>query len=73
MENICLRREDNNEMHLREGWKGVGGIHLAHATDRWRSLVHKVKNLRVPYNMGNLLTCSEVSSLSSKAFGRGVC
>jgi hypothetical protein len=43
------RREDNIKMDLREvGWEGADWIDLAQDRDRWRALVCKVMNLRVP-------------------------
>ena len=36
--------------------EGVDWIELAQERDRWRTLVNAVKNLRVPYNVENLLT-----------------
>jgi hypothetical protein len=43
------RWEDNIKMDLREiGFGGVDWIHLAQATDRWRTLVNTAMNLRVP-------------------------
>jgi hypothetical protein len=43
------RWEDNIKMDLREiGFGDLDCIHLARARDRWRDLVNKVMNLRVP-------------------------
>jgi hypothetical protein len=42
------RWEDNTKMDLQEVGGGVGGIELAQDRDRWRALVSKLKNLRVP-------------------------
>ena len=43
------RWEDNIKMDLREvEWRGIGWICLAKDRDRWRALVNKVMNLRVP-------------------------
>jgi hypothetical protein len=43
------RWEDNIRMDLKEiGMENVDWIHLAHDRDRWRALVNKVMNLRVP-------------------------
>jgi hypothetical protein len=40
-------------MDLREiEWDGVDWIDLAQDRDRWRALVNKVMNPRVPYNPG---------------------
>jgi hypothetical protein len=67
------RREYNNKMHLREeGCNGLEGINLAHGRDRRRPFGNTVINLRVPYNMGNLI-CSVTNSLSSKSFLHGAC
>jgi hypothetical protein len=36
-------------MDLREiGWDGINWIHLTQDRDKWRALVNKVMNLRVP-------------------------
>jgi hypothetical protein len=43
------RWEDNIKMDLREiGFGDVDWIHLAQDRDRWRALVNRVMNLRVP-------------------------
>jgi hypothetical protein len=40
---------DNINMGLREiGWDGVDWIDMVQDRDRWRALVNKVLNLRVP-------------------------
>jgi hypothetical protein len=54
-----LRRrwEDNIKMGLQEmGFRGQEWIDLAQDMDRWRALVNAVMNLRVPQNVGNILT-----------------
>jgi hypothetical protein len=44
-----VRRERNIKMDLLEkGWGGVDWIGLAQDRDKWRDLVNKVMNLRVP-------------------------
>jgi hypothetical protein len=42
----------------RDGGGGGGRerISLAHERNRWRALVNRVRNLRVPLNAGNFLT-----------------
>jgi hypothetical protein len=51
------RWEDNIKINLREiGWGGVDWIHLAQDRDQWRVLVNTVMNLRVPQNVGKLLS-----------------
>jgi hypothetical protein len=35
---------------------GIDWIDLAEDRDRWRALVYKVLNLRVPQNVGNFLS-----------------
>ena len=48
-----LRWEDNIKMDLREvGGDGGDWMELAHDRDRWRSLVDRVRNLRVPKMRG---------------------
>jgi hypothetical protein len=43
------RWEDNIKMDPREiGWKDVDWINPTHDTDKWRAVVDKVTNLRVP-------------------------
>jgi hypothetical protein len=43
------RWKDNNKMDLPEVvWGGADWINLAQDRDRWRALVYKVMNLRVP-------------------------
>jgi hypothetical protein len=43
------RWEDNIKMDLREsGWGGIDWIDLAQDRDRWRAVVNKVMNFRVP-------------------------
>jgi hypothetical protein len=43
------RWADNAKIYLREiGWDGMDWIDLAQNRDRWRALVNKVMNLRVP-------------------------
>jgi hypothetical protein len=44
-------------MDLQEmGWVGMDWIVLTEERNKWRLLVNKVMNLRVPYNVGNGLT-----------------
>jgi hypothetical protein len=51
------RWEDNIKMDLREiSFGDVDWIHLIQDRGRWRTLVNKVMNLRVPLNVGNFLT-----------------
>jgi hypothetical protein len=54
------RWEHNIKIDLREiGWGDVDWIHLAQDRDQWRALVNSVMNLRVPQNIGKLLSSSD--------------
>jgi hypothetical protein len=57
------RWQDNIKMDLREvGCRGMNWIQLTQDSNRWRTLVNAVMNLRVPQNAGNFLTsCKPVS------------
>jgi hypothetical protein len=59
------RWEFNIKMDLQEVECGViSWIDLAQDRERWRAFVSTVKNIRVPYNLGNFLTsCKPVSFL----------
>jgi hypothetical protein len=46
------RWEDNIKMDLQEVGGGGDWMELTQDRDRWRALVYKVMNLRVPYNAG---------------------
>jgi hypothetical protein len=51
------RWEDNIKMYLQEvGCGGMDWINMAQDRDRWWALVNMVMNLRIPKNMGNILT-----------------
>ena len=56
-------KEDNIKMHHQEvGCEGKDWIDFAQGRDRWVAFVHAVMKLRVPYNMGNVLTrCESIS------------
>ena len=43
-----LRREDNIKMDLRQVGGGGDWMELAQDKDRWRALVNRVTNFRVP-------------------------
>jgi hypothetical protein len=47
-------------------------IGLAQGTDRWRTVVSAVMNLRVPWNAGNFLTSCKPVSCSRRTLHRGV-
>jgi hypothetical protein len=59
--------EDNIKMVLQElGLGDKDGIDLAQAKDRWPRLVKVLINLRVPYNVGNLLISLKPVSFSRR-------
>jgi hypothetical protein len=59
---------DNINMDLREiGWGDMDWIDLAEDRDKWRALVNKVMNLRVPYNAGNFLSSCTIGGFSRRA------
>jgi hypothetical protein len=61
------RWEDNIRMDIREiEWGNVDWIDRALDRDQWRALVNTVMNLRVPQNVGKLL-----SSCATGGFSRG--
>ena len=44
-------------MDLKEiGWKGMDWIDLTQDRDRWQTIMNMIKNLCVPYDVGNFLT-----------------
>ena len=64
---------DNIRIDLQE--LGCGYMHwigLAQDTDRWRTLVSAVMNLRVPWNTGNFLTRCKPVSFSRRTLYHGV-
>ena len=65
---------DNIRMDLQEAGCGyVDWIGLAQNSDRWRTLVSAVMNLRVPGNAGNFLTSCKPVSFSRRTLHQGVC
>ena len=65
---IPMRRwEENIKMKIqRVGCGGMDWIKLAQNTDRWRTLVNPVMNLRFPKNAWNFLTSWETGSISRR-------
>jgi hypothetical protein len=58
---------DNIQMDLQEvGCRSMDWIELAMVRERWRALVNAIMNLRIPQNVGNILTsCKPVSFSAS--------
>ena len=65
------RWEDNIKMDLQEVG-GMNWIELAQDRDRWRALVNAAMKLRVPWNVGNFLTCCKPVSFSRRTVIHGV-
>jgi len=67
------RWEDNIKKDLQEVecWT-MNWIELAEDRDRWRALVNAVMNIRVPWNVGNLLTGSKPVNFSIMTLLHGV-
>ena len=64
---------DNIRMDLQEvGCGYMDWIGLAQDTDRWRTLVIAVMNLRSPWNAGNFLTSCKPVSFSRRTLHHGV-
>ena len=64
---------DNIKMDLQEvGCGYMDWIGLAQDTDRWRTLVSAVMNLRVPWNARNFLTSCKPVSFSRRTPHHGV-
>jgi len=67
------RWEDNNKIFPQKvGCGGKEWIELAQNWDRLWALVNAVMNLRVPQNVGNLLTSRELVSFLRKTLLHGV-
>jgi hypothetical protein len=57
------RSEDNIKINLRKiGWGFMDCINLAHDRDQWWTLVNKIMNLGVPYNLRNLWVAERLSA-----------
>jgi hypothetical protein len=59
---------DNIKINLREiGWSHMDRINLAQDNDQCRALVNTVMNLRVPQNIGKILSSCTTGGLSRRA------
>jgi hypothetical protein len=59
---------DNIKIILREmEWDGINCVDVARDRDKWRALVNKVLNLRVPYNAGKFLSGCTTGGFSRRA------
>ena len=54
------------------GCEGMDWLDLAQEMDRWKAFVNAVMNLRVPYNMGKLLTSWKTVRFSRRTLLHGV-
>jgi len=70
---IIHRWVDNIRMDLQElGCGYMEWTGLSQGSDRWRTLVSAVMNLRVPWNAGNFLTSCKLVSFSRRTLQNGV-
>jgi hypothetical protein len=60
-------------MDIREiGWGGMEWIDLAQDIDQWRVLINTIINLRIPCNVGRILSICASGGFSRRAQLHGV-